>query len=271
MSRRITLVSQKGGVGKTTVALNLALALAERGRRTLLVDLDPQGGIGHALSRGDTELVGLADLLMGQIQPEEAILPTKVPRLSLFPRGRLDPADACDFELALASNGVLDSTLAKVERGFDITILDNPSGLGLITRAALMLADFALIPFQAQPLALRSTSQVLRVIDRVRSGENPKLQLLGILPTMVERDNDASHAVMMDIWSSFEAVTDTTIPRANVFADASLRGLPVGFLSGPVSPEARRFEVLASEVESLMDQLTPMEKQDVVRPERALL
>lgn len=268
----IAIANEKGGVGKTTVALNLALALAERGNRTLLVDLDPQGGLGHALKREDTELAGLADLLMGQASIEQVVLPTKQETLSLLPRGRLDPIDVPEFELALHSPGVLSGTLAQVTVPFDYVLLDCPSGLGMVTRQALSLAQFALIPFQAEPLCLRSVSRVLRVLERVRATENPGLQLLGILATMVDREQDASHAVMMELWTDFAGVMDTVIPRNEVFATASLRGLPVAYLAGPVPPEARRFQVMASEVEALIEQLSPTgAESDVERPERALL
>ncbi len=271
MARRIVLTSQKGGVGKTTVALNLALSFAERGRRVLLVDLDPQGGIGHALSRGDTELVGLTDLLMGQIGREEAVLPTRVQNLSLLPRGRLDPADVAEYELALAAAGVLKRALDPIDAGFDLTFIDTPSGVGIVTRAALSVADYALVPFQAEALALRSISQVLRTIERIRSSENPKLELLGIVPTMVDRDSDASISVMNDIWNGFAGVTETSIPRAQVFAKASLAGLPIAFLAGRPPPEARRFELLATELDGTMNDLIPRKESFDDRPARALL
>ncbi|MBL9027554.1 MAG: ParA family protein [Myxococcales bacterium] len=271
MARRIVLTSQKGGVGKTTVALNLALAFAERGKRTLLVDLDPQGGIGHALARGDTELVGLTDLLMGQITAEEAVLPTRVANLTLLPRGRLDPAEVSEYELALASGPVLRRALDPIDARFDLTLIDTPSGVGIVTRAALGLADYALIPFQAEALALRSLSQVLRAIDRVRAGENPRLEMLGIVPTMVDRNDDSSLAVMNDVWSGLWGVTDTSIPRAAIFARASLAGLPVGFLAGRPPPEARRFDLLAAELEGAMDEISPRKEEHHDRPARALL
>ncbi len=265
------MCSQKGGVGKTTVSLNLALAMAERGKNVLLVDLDPQGGIGHALARSDTELMGLADLLMEQISESDAVLPTRLRTLSLLPRGRLDPVDACEFELAIGARGVLNSALSRLDGAFDATILDTPSGLGLITRAALATADFALVPFQAEALALRSVSQVFRVIDRVRATENPRIELLGVLPTMVDRNSESSHDVMLEMWTGFEGVLDTAIPRADVFARASALGLPVGFLPGRVSPEARRFEMLAAELDTHMLQLKPELENNNEQPQRALL
>ena len=129
-----------------------------------------------------------------------------------------------------------------------------------------------MIPVQAEPLALRAVTRVLRVIERVRAEENTRLQLLGVLATMVERDQDASHSVMMELWTDFAGVLDTIIPRHEIFSAASLRGLPVGYLAGRTPPEARRFQVLASEVEAIIQELTPAGTQDdVERPERSLL
>ncbi len=271
MAHRIVVASQKGGVGKTTISLHLALALAERGRPTLLVDLDPQGGIGHSLAKGDTELAGLADRLMEQIGPNDALLPTKQPHLSLLPRGRLDPLDVCEFERVVHEPGVLDSVLKEVEGLFHFVILDTPSGLGMVTRGALAAADFVLVPVQASSLTLRSISQILRVIDHVRESENTRLRLLGILPTMVERDSEPSQAVMVDLWTGFSGVLDTIIPRAEVFGRASRSGLPIGFLGGRVSPEVRRFDALATEVEGIISSFAPTEDSDVEQEERQLL
>lgn len=271
MAKRIVVTSQKGGVGKTTVSLHLALALAEQGRPTLLVDLDPQGGIGHSLARGDAELVGLADRLMGEAPAEKALLSTRVPGLTLMPRGRLDPIDVCEFERVIRAPGVLEGALREVEGRFARVILDTPSGLGMVTRGALSVADFVLIPFQASSLALRSVSQVLRVIEHVKATENPKLSLLGILPTMVERDNEPSQAVLVDIWTGFSSVLETIIPQAQVFARASRTGLPIGFLGGRPSPEARRFDALAAEVEAIISANAPKEEGDVEQAERQLL
>lgn len=271
MAHRIVVASQKGGVGKTTISLHLALALAEHGRPTLLVDLDPQGGIGHSLAKGDTELAGLADRLMEQVQAHEALLPTKQPGLTLLPRGRLDPIDVCEFERVIHEPGVLNGLLSEVESAFDFVILDTPSGLGMVTRGALAAADFALVPVQASSLTLRSISQILRVIDHVRESENPRLNLLGILPTMVERDSEPSQAVMVDLWTGFSGVLDTIIPRADVFARASRSGLPIGFLGGRISPEVRRFDALATEVEALVSSIAPTEDSHVEQEERQLL
>jgi len=271
MTRRIAIVSQKGGVGKTTVALNVALAFAERGKRTLLVDLDPQGGIGHSLAKPDAELRGLADLLMAQADPKDAVLSTKLATLTLLPRGRLHPVDACDFEQAIFTPGVLERALEDTERGFDVAVLDAPSGIGMPTRGALRVADFALIPVRADPLAIRGLAQMLTVIDHVIAHENPRLKLLGLLPTMVDKEASVAMNVMVELWTGFASVLDTVIPHAEVFADAAQEGLPVDYLAGPARPEARRFELLAEELERTMDHLSGKDGSDVSRPRRELL
>lgn len=271
MVRRIVIASQKGGVGKTTVALHLALSLAERGRPTLLVDLDPQGGIGLSLGRSDVALAGLADLLMGQATASEVVLYTKMPGLAIVPRGRLDPVDAAEFEVAMRSKEVLEGVLSEVESPFSYVILDTPSGLGMITRGALAVAHEVLLPAQASALAMRSLSQATRVIDHVRATENPALSLLGFVATMVERDKDTSQDVLVDMWNQVPGVLDTIIPRADVFAKASRAGLPIGFLGGKPSPEVRRFDALAAEIEAILEARGPNVDSDVERPERQLL
>lgn len=270
-TRRVAVASAKGGVGKTTVALNLAVALAARGRPVLLCDLDPQGSLGFSLAKGDAELRGLAELLMGEATPGAAVLETQLPGLRLLPRGALDACDACEFEQALFAPGVLDGALAQVERDDETLVLDTPSGLGLVTRAALAVSDFALVPFQTEPLALRSLGQVLRVVEQVQARENPRLKLLGILPTLVDKSGGDALDVLGEVWAGFPGVLESILPRAEAFVKASREGVPVSFLAGPESPEARRFEILAAESELLMQRLTGREAAHAPGPVRRLL
>jgi chromosome partitioning protein len=272
MTRRLVVASQKGGVGKSTVALNLAVALAERGRRTLLADLDPQGAIGLSLAKGDTELAGLAELLSGLVSPADAVVATRLPGLSLLPRGRLDATDVESFETAVARPGVLGEVFGACEKGCDVVIVDTPSGLGRVTTAALASSHFVLLAFQTERLALRSVGQVLAVIDHVQATRNPGLRLVGILPTLVERERASSHDVLSEIWNGFPDALETVVPRSETFARASALGVPVGFLGGGAGgPEARRFDLLADEIEGRMSRLDGTEKVHEAQPARQLL
>jgi chromosome partitioning protein len=118
------------------------------------------------------------------------------------------------------------------------------------------MSSFVLVPLQAEPLALRSIGQVLRVIEHVQQQENPALRLLGILPTMVELRRDTSLNVMGTVWSELDGVLETVIPRAEAFARASELGLPVSFMGGRTPPEARRFELLVDEIERVIADLS---------------
>jgi len=261
MTHRIVLTSSKGGTGKTTTALNLGVALAERGRNTIIVDLDPQGAIGFFLSKEDSDWGGLAEVMISGANPSEVLLTTSLPTLRILARGRIDPVDACEFELQLHRGTTLGEILDAAEDGgaVDFVLIDTPSGLGPATRAALAIGHFALLPLQAEPVAFRTLSQILRVLDHVREHENPSLQLLGILPTMVQLDNDQSLNVMSSVWSGFGGVLDTVIPRSEIFNRASEIGIPLSFLGGRTRPEARRFTLLSDEIEARINFMTGIE------------
>ncbi len=272
MARRLVIASQKGGVGKTTVALNLAVALAERGRRTLLADLDPQGAIGLSLAKSDAELAGFAELLSGTLPATDAVIQTKLQGLSLLPRGRLDATDVDSFEQEVARPGAVEEAFAACEDGIDIVLVDTPSGLGRVTSAALAAADFALLAFQTESLALRSIGQALKVFEHVQANRNPRLRLVGILPTLVERDRPDTHAVLSEVWNGFPDALETIVPRTEAFAHASSLGVPVAFLTGQAgSPEARRFDLLADEIEARISRVEGMEKVHEAQRARQLL
>jgi chromosome partitioning protein len=260
MARRLVITSQKGGVGKTTVALNLAVSLAERGHPTLLADLDPQGAVGLSLARSDAELTGLA------------VVPTRLNGLSLLPRGRLDPTDVASFEEELGRPGALAEVLGRCEGASEFVVIDTPSGLGRVTTAALAAGEFAILVFQTESLALRSLGQAFRVFEHVQTTSNPRLRLIGILPTLVERDRPGTHAVLSEIWGGFPDTLETVVPRTEAFARASALGIPVGFLGeGAGAAEARRFEMLADELEARMNRLDGTERVHEAQPARQLL
>jgi chromosome partitioning protein len=271
MAHILSIVSSKGGAGKTTVALNLAVALAESGDNTLLIDVDPLGAIGFSLAQSDTEWRGLAECMMDKLAIDEVIMPTKLPTLSLLPRGRLDPIDAGIYENLLHSSTTLREVIASVEKRFRYIIIDTPSGLGMGTRAALSVSNFVLLPLQAESLALRSISQTLRVVMHVKENENPDLELLGILATMVQLKKDVSFNIMKTVWESLSGVLENYLPRADVFSVASEKGLPVAFLPGQYSPEAVRFQLLVTEIKGIIQSLGGVTGETDERPQRELI
>jgi chromosome partitioning protein len=271
MPNIISVVSSKGGTGKTTVALNLAVALAENGENTLLVDVDPLGAIGLSLARDDAEWSGLAEYAISDISLEDAIVKTKLSALSILPRGRLDPLDVGKYEQLLHNSEILSDVIKSSEETYRYIIIDTPSGLGTITRAALSASTFALLPLQAESLSLRSISQTLRVISHIKETKKPDLQLLGILATMVQLHQDSSFHIMNTVWSSLSGVLETYIPRADTYSMASEKGLPVAFLGGKYPPEALRFELLATEIKNIIQELGGTTGDTDERPQRELI
>ncbi len=271
MADIITISSQKGGVGKTTLALNLALTLAEMENKVLLLDIDPQGGIGLSLKKGENQLIGFVEHLVGEKKAEEVIIKSRIPTLDLLPRGRLDPVNVIEYEQHLARKKVLEELFQAIGDSYDYIILDTPAGLGTVVRAALMETDFVLIPFQTEFLSLRSISQILRVIDHVRENFNPSIKLLGLLPVMVEKDNSTSWAVLNELNLGFQGVFEVTIPKSRAFLEASAKGIPIGFLAGSKRPEAHHFELLAYEIKKRIDRFNKKEDVSDGQEERQLL
>jgi chromosome partitioning protein len=214
----------------------------------------------------------MAELLSGVVSAADAVVATRLPGLSLLPRGRLDATDVETYEAAVARPGALDEVFGACEKGCDVVIVDTPSGLGRVTTAALASSHFALLAFQTESLALRSVGQALAVIEHIQATRNPGLRLVGILPTLVERERSGSHGVLSEIWNGFPDALETVVPRSEAFARASALGIPVGFLGGNVGgPEARRFDLLADEIEGRMTRIDGREKVHEAQPARQLL
>ena len=228
--RLVAVANQKGGVGKTTTAVNLAAALADAGRKVLLVDVDPQGNATTHLGLGQAERrVSLYDVLLGRVSAAKAVQTTAIARLDVLPS--VVDLSAVEVELAQDTdrNLRLKSALEPLRAAYDLVLVDCPPSLGVLTVNALAAADGVMIPLQCEFFALEGLSMILRTVDRVRRGSNPKLKIEGIVLTMYDRRNKLSDQVAADVRGFMGTrVFETVIPRNVRISEAPSYGQPIG-------------------------------------------
>jgi chromosome partitioning protein len=230
--RVLVVANQKGGVGKTTTAINLGTALAAVGEPTLVIDIDPQGNAstGLGVPRGERKLTTY-DVLMGQASLAEAVMPTRIPRLSLV----ASTVDLSGAELEMIGmerrNFRLKDALAEYsvhgELAFSYVLIDCPPSLTLLTVNAMAAADAVVVPLQCEFFALEGLSQLLKTIELVRANLNPTLEIQGIVLTMFDNRNKLSGQVAADVRENMgEKVYSTVIPRNVRISEAPSHGVP---------------------------------------------
>ena len=229
LARKIVIANQKGGVGKTTTAVNLSACLAELGQRTLLVDSDPQGNATSGLGVDKRAVqTSIYDVMINGVPASQAVRKTDIQNLFLLP-SNIDLAGA-EIEMVsmLSRETILSRAILEIQQDYDFMLLDAPPSLGLLTLNALAAADQVLIPIQCEFYALEGLSQLMKTIKLVKKHINPRLEIEGVVLTMFDSRTNLSMQVVDEVKKFFSGkVHRAIIPRNVRLGEAPSHGLPI--------------------------------------------
>lgn len=256
MGRIIAITNQKGGVGKTTTAINLSACLAEAGQQVLLVDFDPQGNAssGLGIERGDLEKT-VYDVLSEEASIEESLVKNIQDHLDLLPSDMNLAGAEIEFQEVEDNEKLLQNCLSKIQQNYDFIIIDCPPSLNILTINAMTAADTVLVPIQCEYYALEGLNQVLKTVDLVKRKLNPQLELEGVVFTMYDARTKLSLEVVESVKNNLNrTIYKTIIPRNVRLAEAPSHGLPINVYDSR-STGAESYRMLAAEVMSRGEEL----------------